>query len=184
MSVSFVNAKTLLTTVCNVSRAQWFEVCEFKLDRADYAPQLGAIGRAGLRVSSVQPALHAVFPDSLAPAPRDPQVCVRHFERSMERIAPGALFDCAAVHPSAARPVGSVKPYGLFLRQTNGCSDIGSPTTPGRASGPPKVADATSADASGEKPPFRIDSSCYSCTARTWSRARRQTAARMHESTR
>ena len=54
------------------------EICEFKLDRNDYAPQLEAVPAAGLRVSSVQTTIHAVFPDSIAPAPFDPKLRVQH----------------------------------------------------------------------------------------------------------
>jgi sugar phosphate isomerase/epimerase len=86
--------------------AGWIEVCEFKLDRADYAPQLEAVQHAGLRVSSVQTTVHAIYPDSLAPAPREPAVRVEHIEKSMERIAkhvpPGTPF----VVISGAAPEG------------------------------------------------------------------------------
>ena len=86
--------------------AGWIEICEFKLDRADYAPQFNALSRAGLRVSSVQPAVHAVYPDSLAPAPLDPQLRLRHFERSMERIAPHVPPGTPFVVISGAAPNG------------------------------------------------------------------------------
>lgn len=64
------------------------EVCEFKLNRDDYAPQLRSIADAGLTVSSVQTTVHALFPDSLAPAPRDPDDRMQHMIESVERIAP------------------------------------------------------------------------------------------------
>jgi sugar phosphate isomerase/epimerase len=86
--------------------AGWIEICEFKLDRADYAPQLEAVDRAGLRVSSVQPTVHAIYPDSLAPAPLDPHVRVRHFERSMERLAPLVPAGTPFVVISGAAPHG------------------------------------------------------------------------------
>jgi len=86
--------------------AGWIEICEFKLDRADYAPQLRALPAAGLRVSSVQTTVHAVYPDSLAPAPLDPAVRVRHIEESMERIAPHVPPGTPFVVISGAAPNG------------------------------------------------------------------------------
>ncbi len=96
--------------------AGWIEICEFKLDRADYAPQLEAVVSAGLRISSVQPTVHAVYPDSLAPAPLDPYVRVRHFERSMERIAPYVPGGTPFVVISGAAPNGdNARVYATLL---------------------------------------------------------------------
>jgi sugar phosphate isomerase/epimerase len=96
--------------------AGWIEICEFKLDRGDYTPQLEAVGRAGLRVSSVQPTVHAVYPDSLAPAPLDPHVRARHFERSMERIAPHVPNGTPFVVISGAAPDGdNARVYATLL---------------------------------------------------------------------
>lgn len=64
------------------------EVCEFKLDRDDYTPQLTAIAGAGLTASSVQTEVHSLFPDSLAPQPTAPDDRVRHIKMAIERIAP------------------------------------------------------------------------------------------------
>lgn len=86
--------------------AGWIEICEFKLNRAEYGPQLEAIAEAGLRVSSVQPTIHAVYPDSLAPAPRDPRIRLEHFERSLERIAPHVPAGTPFVVISGAAPDG------------------------------------------------------------------------------
>ena len=82
------------------------EVCEFKLDRADYGPQLEAIGHAGLRVSSVQTTLHAIFPDSLAPAPFDPALRVEHIAAAMTRIAPHVPARTPFIVISGAAPDG------------------------------------------------------------------------------
>ena len=96
--------------------AGWIEICEFKLDRADYAPQLEAVARAGMRVSSVQPTIHAVYPDSLAPAPLDPHVRVRHFEESLERIAPHVPPGMPFVVISVAAPNGdNARVYATLL---------------------------------------------------------------------
>jgi sugar phosphate isomerase/epimerase len=82
------------------------EVCEFKLDRADYAPQFQAIGRAGLRVSSVQTTLHAIFPDSLAPAPFDPALRIGQIAAAMTRIAPHVPAGTPFVVITGAAPRG------------------------------------------------------------------------------
>ena len=82
------------------------EVCEFKLDRANYAPQLQKIGRAGLRVSSVQTTLHAIFPDSLAPAPFDPARRIEHIVAAMTRIAPHVPAGTPFVVITGAAPRG------------------------------------------------------------------------------
>jgi len=96
--------------------AGWIEICEFKLDRADYAPQLQVIDRAGLRISSVQPTVHAVYPDSLAPTPLDPHLRVRHFERSLERIAPHVPTGTPFVVISGAAPDGdNARVYATLL---------------------------------------------------------------------
>jgi len=64
------------------------EVCEFKLNRDDYRPQLRSIERTGLTVSSVQSTVHSLFPDSLAPSPANPDDRIRHMKSAIERIAP------------------------------------------------------------------------------------------------
>ncbi len=68
--------------------ADAMEVCEFKLNRDDYAPQFKKLDASGLVASSVQTTVHSLFPDSLAPAPHDPQDRLRHIMSSIERLAP------------------------------------------------------------------------------------------------
>lgn len=82
------------------------EVCEFKLDRGNCAQQLQAIGQAELRVSSVQTMLHAIFPDSLAPAPFDPALRVEHIAAAMTRIAPHVPIGTPFVVITGAAPRG------------------------------------------------------------------------------
>jgi len=82
------------------------EICEFKLDRHDYAPQLEAVPAAGLRVSSVQTTIHAVFPDSIAPAPFDPKLRVKHIMDAMDRIAPHVPGNTPFVVVTGAAPNG------------------------------------------------------------------------------
>jgi sugar phosphate isomerase/epimerase len=83
------------------------EVCEFKLDRNDYRPQLESIARAGLTVSSVQSTVHSLFPDSLAPAPRDPADRVRHMKSAIQRIAPHVPESTPFVTITGAGPGGN-----------------------------------------------------------------------------
>ncbi len=64
------------------------EVCEFKLNADDYAPQLENIKRSNLTVSSVQSTVHSLFPDSLAPQPTAPEDRIRHITSAIDRIAP------------------------------------------------------------------------------------------------
>jgi sugar phosphate isomerase/epimerase len=82
------------------------EVCEFKLDRNDYAPQLKAIAATGLTVSSVQSEVHSLFPDSLANQPTAPEDRVRHIKRAIERIAPHVPEKTPFVVITGAAPGG------------------------------------------------------------------------------
>ena len=85
------------------------EVCEFKLNRDDYRPQLRSIGRAGLTVSSVQSTVHSLFPDSLAPSPADPDDRIRHMKRAIERIAPYVPPGTPFVVITGAAPGGNTE---------------------------------------------------------------------------
>jgi len=49
------------------------EVCEAKLDAANPYPQLERLQSSGLKVTSVQPRLHSLFPDQPRPEPRLPR---------------------------------------------------------------------------------------------------------------
>lgn len=86
--------------------AKVIEICEFKLNRADYAPQLAAVDAAGLFVSSVQTTIHAIFPDSLAPSPFDPKRRVGHIMTAMGRMAPHLPRDTPFVVVTGAAPKG------------------------------------------------------------------------------
>jgi sugar phosphate isomerase/epimerase len=89
------------------------EICEFKLNRDDYAPQLSRIAEAGLGVSSVQTTVHSLFPDSLAPSPLDPSDRLRHIVDSMERIAPHVPPGTPFVVITGAAPHGDCeRAYG------------------------------------------------------------------------
>ncbi len=85
------------------------EVCEFKLDRNDYTPQLESIARCGLTVSSVQSTVHSLFPDSLAPAPTAPEDRMRHINSAIERIAPTVPVGTPFVVITGAAPGGDAQ---------------------------------------------------------------------------
>lgn len=85
------------------------EVCEFKLDRNDYAPQLETIPAARLTVSSVQTDVHSLFPDSLAPQPTAPEDRVRHIKTAIERIAPHVPEQTPFVVITGAAPGGDTE---------------------------------------------------------------------------
>lgn len=85
------------------------EICEFKLDRNNYAPQLRSIAKAGLGVSSVQSTVHSLFPDSLAPAPSDPDDRIAHMKSAIERIAPHLPAQTPFVVITGAAPGGDTE---------------------------------------------------------------------------
>ncbi len=85
------------------------EVCEYKLNRDDYAPQLREIGKVGLTVSSVQSTVHSLFPDSLAPSPTDPDDRVRHIKIAIERIRPHVSANVPFVVITGAAPGGDTR---------------------------------------------------------------------------
>jgi sugar phosphate isomerase/epimerase len=89
------------------NRVAAIEVCEFKLDRNNYAPQLGSITHAGLAVSSVQSTVHSIFPDSLAPQPTAPEDRIRHIKNAIERIAPHVPPSTPFVVITGAAPGGN-----------------------------------------------------------------------------
>lgn len=85
------------------------EICEFKLDRDDYRPQLRSIAASGLGVSSVQTTVHSLFPDSLAPTPRLPADRVRHMKDAIDRIAPHVPGGVPFVVITGAAPAGDTR---------------------------------------------------------------------------
>jgi sugar phosphate isomerase/epimerase len=85
------------------------EICEFKLNRDDYAPQLQSLKRSGLSVSSVQSTVHSLFPDSLAPSPTDPDDRIRHIKAAIDRIAPHVPAGVPFVAITGAAPGGDTQ---------------------------------------------------------------------------
>lgn len=106
--------------------ADAIEVCEFKLNRNDYAPQFALLKQSGLFTSSVQTTVHSLFPDSLAPEPRDPNARLQHIASSIERIAPLVPPNTPFVVITGAAPGGDCK--GVYdyavdaLRSLAGCA--------------------------------------------------------------
>lgn len=90
------------------------EICEFKLNRNDYAPQLESLPRAGLRAVSVQSTVHSLFPDTLSPEPKAPGDRVRHIETSIERIAPHVPHGTPFVIITGAAPGGDAAAVYAF----------------------------------------------------------------------
>lgn len=85
------------------------EICEFKLNREDYAPQFEKVARAGLTVSSIQAIVHSLFPDSLTPQPNAPVDRVRHMKTAIERIAPHVPAGTPFVAITGAAPGGDTR---------------------------------------------------------------------------
>ena len=98
------------------------EVCEFKLNRDDYRPQLESIGTAGMIVSSVQSTVHSIFPDSLAPAPSDPDDRIRHIKNAIARIAPYVPEGTPFVVITGAAPGGDGQ--RVYEKCTGALSDL------------------------------------------------------------
>lgn len=73
-----------------MQRCGWrtIEMCESKLSKVshDADDELKALRDSGLRVCSVQAAVHAVFPDQMSAAPEDPGRRADAFCRSMDRF--------------------------------------------------------------------------------------------------
>ncbi len=73
------------------------EVCEAKLDDDRAADQLALVGRQGLTISSVQPAIRTLFPSQMQPEPEDLHKRTAQFRRTIERVgqfAQGVPFVC------------------------------------------------------------------------------------------
>jgi sugar phosphate isomerase/epimerase len=91
---------------------EYVEICEAKLDRADPHPQLRSLKDSGLKVSSVQPRLHSLFPDFPRPEPKSPRDRMLRFRETIHlfgRYFPGTTL----VTISGAAPGGD---YDLAYR--------------------------------------------------------------------
>ena len=90
----------------------FIEVCEAKLDANQPETQLQELKDSGLRVSSVQPRLHSLFPDFPRPEPKSPRERMGHLRKTIElfgRHFPGVTL----VTISGAAPNGD---YALAYR--------------------------------------------------------------------
>jgi sugar phosphate isomerase/epimerase len=97
------------------------EICEAKLELTDPNPQLEELKASGMRVTSVQPRLHSLFPDMPRPLPRSPkermlrlqasiQLFGRHFPGTTLVSITGAAPDgnYALAYETAAREYGEI----------------------------------------------------------------------------
>jgi sugar phosphate isomerase/epimerase len=94
---------------CKELGISFVEICEFKLNRADYRPQLASLANAGLCASSVQSTVHALFPDSLTPHPKALRDRVRHIEEAIVRITPHVPEATPFVVITGAAPGGDAR---------------------------------------------------------------------------
>lgn len=85
------------------------EICQFKLNRDDYAPQLRFLKDNAMAVSSVQSTVHSLFPDSLAPQPTAPGDRVRHIKDAIIRISPHVPQQTPFVIITGAAPGGNTQ---------------------------------------------------------------------------
>src|ERR1700722_5645332 len=75
--------------LCRRLGIEGIEICQRKMSRkpAEAMQQLQSVSDAGLRVTSVQPRLHAVFPDSMCPQPLDPVERMWQFRQTIDLFA-------------------------------------------------------------------------------------------------
>lgn len=85
------------------------EICQFKLNRDDYAPQMRLLKDNAMAVSSVQSTVHSLFPDSLAPQPTAPEDRVRHIKDAITRISPYVPSQTPFVIITGAAPGGNTQ---------------------------------------------------------------------------
>jgi len=83
------------------------EICQFKLNRDDFKPQLRLLNDNAMAVSSVQSTVHSLFPDSLAPQPTAPEDRVRHIKDAITRISPHVPPQTPFVIITGAAPGGN-----------------------------------------------------------------------------
>ncbi|HEV2260994.1 MAG TPA: TIM barrel protein, partial [Candidatus Rubrimentiphilum sp.] len=66
--------------------ASVIEVCEFKFAHEEF-DKLAFVEQAGLTVASVQARVHSIFPDTMAPEPKDPADRVEAIKKAIESSA-------------------------------------------------------------------------------------------------
>lgn len=75
-------------TMCRRLEVPWIELCQAKLadDESVQRQQLIRLSGSDIRLCSVQPKVHSVFPDRLAPEPQEPEERLRAYCRCMQLI--------------------------------------------------------------------------------------------------
>ena len=85
------------------------EVCEDKLDVDRIGEQLALVRERGLTISSVQAAVHTLYPDSLFAEPTEPQARAALIRRAIERIGPFAPEGTPFVVNTGVAPGGNFR---------------------------------------------------------------------------
>lgn len=85
------------------------EICEFKLDASPIAAQIARATEHGLRVSSVQPTVHTIYPDSLEPQPTEPLDRVTRIRQAIERIGPHVPPSTPFILNTGVAPDGNIR---------------------------------------------------------------------------
>ena len=88
------------------------EVCEAKLKADDPHPQLRHLQASGLKVASVQPRLHSLFPDQPRPLPKSPSERTARMQETIQLFG-GYFPGTTIVTISGAAPEGN---YDLAYR--------------------------------------------------------------------
>lgn len=103
---------------------EFIEICEGKLDPKDPHRQLALLQESGLKVGSIQPRLHSLFPDAPRPEPLDPKermACLRGSLELFAKYFPGAVL----VSISGAAPGGDYQTaYETAVREYRAVSQI------------------------------------------------------------
>ncbi len=85
------------------------EICEYKLDPDEAAAQLALVREKGLTVTSVQPRVHTVYPDSLFAEPKEPVERMKLFRNAIETIAPYVPAGTPFVSNTGIAPNGNFR---------------------------------------------------------------------------
>ena len=85
------------------------EVCEYKLDPARLNEQLALVAEKGLQISSVQSAVHTLYPDALFAEPSDPKERAALIRRAIERVSPYAPQGTPFVVNTGVAPQGNFR---------------------------------------------------------------------------
>lgn len=84
------------------------EVCEFKLDDKRAGEQLALVGRHGLAISSVQPAVRTLYPSLSQPEPKDIPARMARFRHTIDLFS-GQAHDVPFVTNTGIPPKGNIQ---------------------------------------------------------------------------